>query len=114
MVQIPSQNHLSKFNPSKSRAILMLIRGNGGAGFVLLNQNEVKFEAKKIGFNVIILSQHLSPTTPMHKVFELIHSSHAVIRIHAIFLWPGSVFMQEVCHGRVARNVVSECIESTG
>ena len=39
----------------------MLIRGNGGAGFVLLNQNEVKFEAKKIGFYVIILSQHLRP-----------------------------------------------------
>ena len=83
MAQIPSQNHLSKFNPSKSRAILILIRGNGGAGFVLLNQDEVKFEAKKMGFNVIILSQHLSPMTPMHKVFELIHSSHAVIRIHA-------------------------------
>ena len=92
----------------------MLIRGNGGAGFVLLNQNEVKFEAKKIGFNVIILSQHLSPMTPMHKVFELIHSTHAVIRIHAIFLWPGSVFMQEVCHGRVAKNLGSEYIESIG
>ena len=92
----------------------MLIRGNGGAGIVLLNKNEVKFEAKKIGFNVIILSQHLSPVTPMHKVFELINSIHAVIRIHAIFLWPGSVFMEEVCHGRVARNVVSEYIDSIG
>ena len=59
MAQIPNQNHLFKFNPSKSRVILMLIRRNGGAGCVLWNQNEVKFEAKKIGFNVIILSQHL-------------------------------------------------------
>ena len=39
----------------------MLIRRNGGAGYVLLNQNKVNFEAKKIGFNVIILSQHLRP-----------------------------------------------------
>ena len=37
----------------------MLILRNGGAGCVLLNQNEVKFKAKRIGFNVIILSQHL-------------------------------------------------------
>ena len=59
MAQIPNQNHLSKFNPSKSRAIRMLIRRNGGANCVLLNQNGVKFEAKKTGFNVIILIRHL-------------------------------------------------------
>ena len=52
--QYQNQNHPIKFNPSKSRPILVLISCNGGVGRVLLNQNEVKFEAEKIGFNVII------------------------------------------------------------
>ncbi|KAK7847817.1 receptor-like protein 50 [Quercus suber] len=117
MAQIPNQNSLSKFNPSKSRLILVLIRCNGGAGHVLLNQNEVKFEAKKISFNP-------TPMNPIYKDYELIHSSNAMIGIcgaaltHKIFLRPGSVFMQvvplgtewavEVCYARLARNVGSE------
>ena len=48
----------------------MLISHNGGVGCVLLNQNEVKFEAKKIGFNVIIFEP--TPMIPMHKAYELI------------------------------------------
>ena len=85
----------------------MLISCNGGVGRVLLNQNEVKFEVKKIGFSVVIFES--TPMIPMHKAYELIHSDHT------IFLWPGSVFMQvvllgtewatEVCYLRLARNV---------
>ena len=85
----------------------MLISRNGGVGSVLLNQNEVKLEAKKIGFNVIIFEP--KPMIPMHKAYELIHSGNR------IFLWPGSVFMQvvplgtewatKVCYLRLARNV---------
>ena len=66
----------------------MLVSRNGGVDFVLLNQNEVKFEAKKIGFNVIIFES--TPMIPMHKAYKLIHSGHT------IFLRPGSVFMQVV------------------
>ena len=119
MAQIPNQNYLSKFNPSKSRLILVLIRCNGGACHVLLNQNEVKFEAKKISFNVIIFEP--TPKNPIYKVYELIHSSNAMIGIrgaaltYTIFLRPSSVFMQvvplrtervvEICYARLARNV---------
>ena len=103
----------------------MLISRNGGAGRVLLNQNEVKFEAEKIGFSVIIFEP--TPMTSMHNAYELIHSGHAMIGIHGaalthtIFLRPGSVFMQvvplgtewaaEVCYARLARNVGSEYME---
>ena len=103
----------------------MLISCNDGVGHVLLNQNEVKFEAEKIGFSVIIFEP--TPMTPMHKAYELIHSGHAMTGIHGaalthtIFLWPGSVFMQvvpvgtewvaEVCYVRLARNVGSECMK---
>ena len=103
MAQIPNQNYLSKFNPSKSRLILVLIRCNGGTGHVLLNQNEVKFEAKKISFNVIIFEP--TPMNTIYKVYELIHSSNAMIGIrsaaltHTIFLRPGSEFMQVVSLG---------------
>ncbi|KAK7847815.1 hypothetical protein CFP56_006156 [Quercus suber] len=74
MAQIPNQNSLSKFNPTKSRLILMLIRCKGGAAHVLLNQNEVKFEAQKISFNP-------TPMNPIYKVYELIHSSNVMIGI---------------------------------
>ena len=100
----------------------MLICCNGGAGYVLLNQNEVKFEAKKISFNVIIFEP--TPMNPIYEVYELIHSSNAMISIrgaaltHTIFLRPGSVFKQvvplgtewavEVCYARLTRNVGSE------
>ena len=46
----------------------MLISRNGGVSRVLLNQNEVKFEAEKIGFNVIIFEP--TPMTPMHKAYD--------------------------------------------
>ncbi|KAM3754651.1 hypothetical protein ACB098_03G182400 [Castanea mollissima] len=125
LTQIQNQNHHFKFNHSKSRPILVLISHNGGVGRVLLNQNKVKFEAEKIGFNVIIFEP--TPMTPMHKACELIHSGHAMIGIHGaalthtIFLRPGSVFMQvvplgtewvaEVCYARLARSVGSEYME---
>ena len=66
-----------------------------------MNQNEVKFEAKKITFYVIIFEP--TPMNPIYKVYELIYSSNAMIGIrdaaliHTIFLRPGSVFMQW-CH----------------
>ena len=78
----------------------MLISRNAGVGRVLLNQNEVKFEAEKIGFSVITFEA--TPMTPMHKAYGLIHSGHAMIGIHGaalthtIFLQLGSVFMQVV------------------
>ena len=81
----------------------MLISCNGGACHVLLNQNEVKFEAKKISFNVIIFEP--TPMNTIYKVYELRHSSYAMIGIHSaalthsIFLQPGSVFMQVVLLG---------------
>ena len=97
----------------------MLIRCNGGACHVLLKKNEVKFEAKKISFNGIIFEP--TPKNPIYKVYELIHSSNAMIGIrgaaltYTIFLRPSSVFMQvvplrtewvvEVCYARLARNV---------
>ena len=42
MGQIPNQNHLSKFNPSKSRPILVLIHRNGDAGRVFVISTKIK------------------------------------------------------------------------
>uniref|UniRef100_A0A7N2LCI3 Glycosyltransferase 61 catalytic domain-containing protein n=1 Tax=Quercus lobata TaxID=97700 RepID=A0A7N2LCI3_QUELO len=96
----PDQDVVLVISKARDWPILVLISRNGGVGRVLLNQNEVKFEAEKIGFNVIIFEP--TPMTPMHKAYELIHSGHAMIGIdgaaltHTIFLRPSSVFMQVV------------------
>ncbi|KAK7847808.1 hypothetical protein CFP56_006159 [Quercus suber] len=41
MGQIPNQKHLSKFNPSKSRPILVLIHRNGGTRRVFVISNKI-------------------------------------------------------------------------
>ena len=98
--QNQNQNHPSKFKHSKSRPILVLASRSGGVGRVLLNQNEVKLEVEKIGFNVIVFEPRT--TTPLKESYALINSSHAMIGIHgaalthSLFLRPGSVFVQVV------------------
>lgn len=94
------QNHPSVYNPPKSRPLLVLVSRSGGVGRVLLNQNEVKLAAEKIGFDVTIF--HPTPGTPLKEAYELIASSHAMVGIHgaalthSLFLRPGSVFVQVV------------------
>uniref|UniRef100_A0A7N2LBM4 Uncharacterized protein n=1 Tax=Quercus lobata TaxID=97700 RepID=A0A7N2LBM4_QUELO len=114
--------NFSDFLEAQNELRILDLSNNNIKGHVLLNQNEVKFEAKMISFNVIIFEP--TPMNPIYKVYELIHSSNAMLGIrgaaltHTIFLRPGPVFMQEVLLGtewaveihyaRLARNVGSE------
>ncbi|XP_023900427.2 xylan glycosyltransferase MUCI21 [Quercus suber] len=113
--QNQNQNYPSKFKHSKSRPILVLASRSGGVGRVLLNQNEVKLEAEKIGFNVIVFEPRT--TTPLKESYALINSSHAMIGIHgaalthSLFLRPGSVFVQVVPLG--AEWVSQVCFEKS-
>ena len=113
--QNQNQNHPSKFKHSKSRPIIVLASRSGGVGRVLLNQNEVKLEVEKIGFNVIVFEPRT--TTPLKESYALINSSHAMIGIHgaalthSLFLRPGSVFVQVVPLG--AEWVSQVCFEKS-
>ncbi len=120
-----NQNHPSKLNPSKFRPLLVLVSRSGDVGRVLLNQNDLKFEVEKIGFNVIIFEP--TPMTPLKEAYALINSSHAMIGIHgaalthSLFLRPGSVFVQvvplgnewvaQVCFEKSARDMGLEYME---
>ncbi|KAF5449560.1 hypothetical protein F2P56_029992 [Juglans regia] len=95
------QNHLSVSTRKKSRPLLVLLGRSGrGVGRLLLNQNEVKLEAEKVGFSVVVFE----PTagTPLREAYALVNSSHAMVGIHgaalthSLFLRPGSVLVQVV------------------
>ncbi|XP_019170913.1 PREDICTED: uncharacterized protein LOC109166387 [Ipomoea nil] len=101
---------------------LVLTSRNGSLGRVILNQYEVKMLAEKIGFEVIMFEPHTN--TSLEKSFGLINSSHAMLGVHgaalthAMFLRPGSVFIQivpigadgvsELCFGKLAKNLELE------
>ncbi|XP_062162054.1 xylan glycosyltransferase MUCI21-like [Alnus glutinosa] len=107
-----NQNHKVQ-NLPKFRPLLVLAGCIGSIGRLLLNQNEVKLDAKKVGFNVTVFE----PTcgTPLKESYALINSSHAMVGIHSaslthsLFLRPGSVFMQVVPLG--AEWVAEVCFE---
>nr|GLL34165.1 uncharacterized protein LOC109166387 [Ipomoea trifida] len=101
---------------------LVLTSRNGSLGRVILNQYEVKILAENIGFEVIMFEPHTN--TSLAKSFGLINSSHAMLGVHgaalthAMFLRPGSVFIQivpigadgvsELCFGKLAKNLELE------
>ncbi|XP_021807487.1 EGF domain-specific O-linked N-acetylglucosamine transferase-like [Prunus avium] len=86
--------------PSGSRLRLVLISRTGGVGREMLNQNEVKQAAEKVGFEVVVFVP--SSTTAMHVAYNLLSKSHAMVGVHGaamthlLFMRPGSVFMQIV------------------
>jgi protein O-GlcNAc transferase len=112
-------------NLPKSRPLLVLAGRTGSIGRLLLNQNEVKLEAEKVGFDVTVFEPRRG--TLLKESYALINSSHAMIGIHgaaltnSLFLRPGSVFMQvvplgaewlaEVCFERSARAMGLEYME---
>lgn len=65
----------------------------------MLNQNEVKQAAEKVGVEVVFVP---SSTTDMHVAYNLLSKSHAMVGVHGaamthlLFMRPGSVFMQIV------------------
>lgn len=97
----------------------------GDVGRVLLNQEEIKGEAEKLGFDVVVFEP--SPRISLGSAYDLINSSHTMIGIHgaalthSLFLRPGSVFIQvvplgvgwlaEVCFGKAAREMGLEYAE---
>ncbi|KAF4369827.1 hypothetical protein F8388_019707 [Cannabis sativa] len=101
------------------RPQLVLVSRPSGAGRVLLNTDEVKKEAEKVGFDVILFEP--SATTTLSSTFEMINMSHVLVGVHgaalthSLFLRPGSVFIQvvplgvgwlaEVCFGNPARDL---------
>ncbi|XP_062155843.1 xylan glycosyltransferase MUCI21-like [Alnus glutinosa] len=120
------QNHpsISSCLP-KSRPLLVLAGRNGSASRRLLNQNEVKLEAEKVGFDVTVFEP--TPRTPLRESYALINSSHAMLGVHgaalthSFFLRPRSIFVQvvplgaewvaEACFGRSARAMGIEYME---
>ncbi|GMN41941.1 hypothetical protein TIFTF001_011161 [Ficus carica] len=117
---IPHKSNGSKPKPSQTRPRLILVSRTGDVGRVLLNQEEIKGEAKKLGFDVVVCEP--SPMISLGSAYDLINSSHTMIGIHgaalthSLFLRPGSVFIQvvplgvgwlaEVCLGKAAREWV--------
>lgn len=117
-----SQKPISKSSipkPSKTRPRLVLVSRTGNVGRVLLNQEEVRKEAERLGFDVVVFDP--SPSTPLGSAYDLINSSHAMVGVHGaalthlLFLRPGSTFIQvvplgvdwlaEVCFGKPAREM---------
>ncbi|WCJ22163.1 Glycosyltransferase family 61 protein [Euphorbia peplus] len=104
---------------------LVLVSRSGRVGRVILNQKRVEKLAEDVGFDVIVFEPKSS--TPMHQAYDLINSSHAMVGVHgaalthAIFLRPGSVFLQvvplgnekvaETCFGKLGRGMELEYIE---
>lgn len=117
--------HHQNTSPSKSRPRLVLVGRTGATGRVLLNQQQVKKEAEKLGYDVIVFE----PTgkTQLSLAYEVINSSHAMIGVHgaalthSLFLRPGSVFIQvvplgiewvaNVCFGKPAKDLGLEYME---
>ncbi|KAH0991370.1 hypothetical protein GBA52_002853 [Prunus armeniaca] len=91
-------HHHSRASDSQPR--LVLISRTGGVGREMLNQNEVKQAAEKVGFEVVVFVP--SSTTDMHVAYNLLSKSHAMVGVHGaamthlLFMRPGSVFMQIV------------------
>jgi protein O-GlcNAc transferase len=87
-------------NPPKSRPRLVITSRRGTVGRQLLNENEVKIEAEKMGFDVSMLEPKRG--TPLNESYALINSSHAMVGVHgaalthSLFLRPGAVFVQVV------------------
>ncbi|KAA8532944.1 hypothetical protein F0562_032939 [Nyssa sinensis] len=118
-------HHPSMAIPPKTRPRLVLVSRSGGVGRVILNQNEVEKVAEEMGFEVKAFEPNSH--TPLHKGFELIHSSHAMVGVHgaalthSLFLRPGSVFLQvvplgsewvsEACFGKPAKDMGLEYME---
>ncbi|KAM3706840.1 hypothetical protein ACJW31_03G181500 [Castanea mollissima] len=111
----PNQDVVLVISKARDWPILVLASRSVGVGRVLLNQNEVKLEAEKIGFIVTVFEPRT--TTPLKESYALINSSHAMIGIHgaalthSLFLRPGSVFVQVVPLG--AEWVSQVCFEKS-
>ncbi|KAH7516030.1 hypothetical protein FEM48_Zijuj10G0091300 [Ziziphus jujuba var. spinosa] len=110
---------------TKSRPRLVLVIRTGNVGRVLLNHKEVKQEAEKVGFEVVVFEP--KPSTPLSVAYKLMNSSHAMVGVHGaamthtLFLRPGSVFVQVVplgtqkaaalCYGKPAKAIGVEYME---
>ncbi|WCJ22164.1 Glycosyltransferase family 61 protein [Euphorbia peplus] len=104
---------------------LVLASRSGHVARVILNQKRVKRLAQDVGFDVIVFEP--KPSTPLHNAYDLINSSHAMMGVHgaalthAMFLRPGSVFLQvvplgnekvaEMCFGNLGRGMKLEYME---
>ncbi|KAH7516032.1 hypothetical protein FEM48_Zijuj10G0091500 [Ziziphus jujuba var. spinosa] len=108
-----------------SRPRLVLVCRTGATGRVLMNRDQVKEEAEKIGFDVVVFEP--TAKTPLSVAYDLVSSSHVMVGVHgaglthALFLRPGSVLVQvvplgaewvaEVCFGNPARAARLEYME---
>ncbi|KAL5553692.1 hypothetical protein UlMin_041093 [Ulmus minor] len=102
-----------------TRPRLVLVSRASGLGRVILNQEELKEEAERVGFEVVVFEP--TATTELSSAYELINSSHAMVGVHgaalthSLFLRPRAVFIQvvplgtgwvsEVCFGKPAREM---------
>ncbi|KAI3977997.1 hypothetical protein MKX01_032374 [Papaver californicum] len=86
----------------RKRPILVLVGRMASAqvGRVILNQADVEFLAKRVGFEVAIFEPNESQS--LSQAYELINKSHAMVGVHgaalthSLFLRPRSVLIQVV------------------
>lgn len=110
---------------SRYRPLLVLISRGNDVARRIINQDEAIQVMKDIGFDVIVFEP--TQETPLHESYALMDSSHVMVGVHgaamthALFLRPGSVFMQAVPIGvdwaadafyaRIARGLNLEYID---
>ncbi|XP_026434089.1 uncharacterized protein LOC113331611 [Papaver somniferum] len=86
----------------RKRPIVVLVGRMASAqvGRVILNQADVEFLAKRVGFEVAVFEPNAFQS--LSQAYELINKSHAMVGVHgaalthSLFLRPGSVFIQVV------------------
>lgn len=82
------------------RPRLIFVIRKGPIGRVILNQEEAIRVMEEVGFDVIVFEPKKNDS--LHESYEFISSCHAMVGVHgaalmhALFLRPGSVFMQIV------------------
>lgn len=98
--------------------LVLVGRSGRGVGRRLLNQDEVRAEAERVGFEVVVLKA----TMPLQEAYWVVRGSEAMVGVHGaglthvVFMRPGAVVVQvvplgaewasEVCFGRPAREMM--------
>ncbi|XP_038994274.1 alpha-1,3-arabinosyltransferase XAT3-like, partial [Hibiscus syriacus] len=124
-----NQNHIPSpplgLKPERRPRLVLTCRGNDVSSRRILNQEEMIRVMKEVGFDVIVFEPNRY--TPLNNAYALLNSSHMMIGVHgaalthALFLRPGSVFMQVVpigtewaadaFYGRIAKGINLKYLE---
>ncbi|KAL4318756.1 hypothetical protein GQ457_18G024790 [Hibiscus cannabinus] len=114
-----------KPKPERRPRLVLTCRGNDVSSRRILNQDEMIRVMKEVGFDVIVFEPNRY--TSLDNAYALLNSSHMMVGVHgaalthALFLRPGSVFMQVVpigtewaadaFYGRIAKGINLKYLE---